>query len=489
MTMRRLSIAVLFLLATASAAAQEERCPLTQTIAECTNSIVKSTLQPFAEVAEARKAADTEEENADIAAEATGAPTVDSFLGNATRDFLSIFAAGLQTANLSEEQDALTLDWNLRVNELGDKPVKLQGVLRKPVLWKDFTDHLATGVDRTKLEDKLEDFDDLTLTVSYGPEDQKYGRNLAPHLTLFDVLHSGIAADITVQESTAAVAAREFALGRFSQNPDIQDIQDLQNKRFNELPPTRQDEARRLTIAAADSIAMTRTVFDTKFVAYGLDRFSDLLNNQPQLYFSASRRERSSLVGPRETTIKATYEKGFVNINTFRKEAADSCPKSNDTEAPPSEVEQAACAAAFKQYVKRPEIVAGLDAANRFAFSLEYSDAEDYTITDALVPTPFDVKGSRVTNGSIVYGRMMHRDRANGRDGRVDLSVTYADVRGDADKDNRFIASAIYTQKINDTMSFPIGVVWSNRDAHVPDSDQRLSAHFGLVFKMPKGMP
>lgn len=471
--MRRLIIAMLIFIAAGSVRAQAVRCPLSETIADCTNSIVDTTLLPFVEE---KKAEDTVKESADVATEATGVPTIDSFLGNSTRDFLSIFAAGLQTANLSEEQDALTLDWNLRINELGDDPVKLQGVLRKPVLWKDFTDHLAADVDRAKLEDKLEDFDDFTLSVSYAPEDQRRGRNLAPHLALFDSVHAGIAGEIKIEESSKAVAAREFALGAVVQKLGIADLQD---KRFDQLPAEHQEEVRRLTIASAEAIVADRATFDKAFAAHGLNRFSDLLNNQPQIYFSATRRERSSLVGPRETTVKATYEKGFVNVNTFRKEAGEKCSVGRDDE----------CAAFFTEYVKRPEIAAGLDAANRFTFSLEYSDSEDYTISDGLVPTPFEVKGSRVTNGSVVYGRMVHRDRVHARDGRIDLSVTYADVRGDADQDNRFIASAVYTQKISDTMSFPLGVVWSNRDANVPDSDHRLSAHFGLVFKMPNVLP
>ena len=41
----------------------------------------------------APSAEDTVKESADVATEATGVPTIDSFLGNSTRDFLSIFAA------------------------------------------------------------------------------------------------------------------------------------------------------------------------------------------------------------------------------------------------------------------------------------------------------------------------------------------------------------------------------------------------------------
>jgi len=458
--MRRISIALLVLFVSTSLAAQERKCENTNTIDQCTSSIVKSTL-----VASQEK---------EVAAEVTGTPTVDSFLGNSTRDFLSVFAAGLQTANISEKEDALTLDWNLRIQELGSDPVKLQAVVRKPTLFKSFSDKLPTDADRTRLKDDLGDFDDLTVSVSYASESKTHGRNLKPHLDLFEAIHGDLE---KVQPSE-----KEFALDLIAKLPELKDFAELDNVTFGAIPESVRERARGITIAAAEAIVASRAKFDQKFKAFQLDRFSDLINNQPQVYFSASRRERASLVGPRETSIKATYEKGFVNVNTFRKFAGGDCPGAT-TETGNT------CAAKFQQYVNDPAIVAGLDASNRLSFSLEYSDSEDYKITDTALTDPFVVKGSRVTNGAFTYGRIVRRDRVSSRDGRVDLSVTYADVRGDKDQDNRFIASAIYTQKMSDTMSLPIGVVWSNRDAHVPDSDRRLSVHFGLVFKVPKVAP
>jgi len=466
--MRRLIIALLILFVSIPLAAQTRKCENTDKISECTNSIVKSTLLARADD---EKPATAAKEEKDVTTETTGVPTIDSFLGNSTRDFLSLFAAALQSANLSEEKDALTLDWNLRIKNFNNDPIKLQGVLRKATLWKDFTDHLPTGTDRAKLEDQLGDFDDITLSVTYEPEGKKYGRNLEPHSTLFDRIHGGTA-------DVISTATAEFAFGKFVQdNPKL--FEQNQDPRFIDIPDAQREQVRQLVITAAEEIVKNRAAFDQKFAPL-VDRFSELLNNQPQIYFSASRRDRASLVGPRETSIKATYEMGFVNINAFLrgKTAKDAC----DDEKGDNQL----CSAEFEKYVTDSGNKADLNAANRISFSFEYADVEGYKITNDLVPTPFDVKGSRVTNGSFTYGRIMRRDRENHRDGRIDLSVTYADVRGDPEKDNLFTASAVYTQKMSDTVSFPIGIVWSNRDKHVPDSDHRLSAHFGLMFKLPK---
>src|SRR6185436_6733976 len=117
-------------------------------------------------------------EQADVSREATGSPAIESAAGNALRDFLSIFAAAVQTANLSEEGDALTLDWNMRMSEFGGNPIKFQGVFRKPVLWEPFATTVTSVADRDKLLKDLDDFDDVTVSVTWSPESAIHGRLL-----------------------------------------------------------------------------------------------------------------------------------------------------------------------------------------------------------------------------------------------------------------------------------------------------------------------
>lgn len=460
--MRALRITSLFLsllLLPTLALAQEATCKDDMTLQECTDKIVGSTLEAAAAA-----------EQGEVARETTGVPAVDADAGNALRDFLSIFSAAVQSATLTEKDDALTLDWNLRLDELGDDPVKLQAVFRRPSLWKPFAEKITNAADRDKLLGGLDDLDDVTVSATYAPESIKRGRNLEPHRPLFRMLM-----DAAVGNRTPTLSAD--TLGAILQEVDLDDdVEELEDVKFEDIADEDRERVRDAVIAAATDMKKSRAAFDALFAGSGLDRFSDLLNNQPQLYFSISRRERDSLSGPRETSIKATYEKGFVNLNTFHKEAAASCGDADD------------CAAAYKTYVRRPDVVQGLDAANRVSISFEYADAEEYDISTTLLPDPFLIEGTRKTNGSLTYGRVLRRDEQN-RDGRIDISLTYEDVKGDPKLDNRWIGSAIYTQKLSDTVGIPIGFVWANHDKDVAESDGRISAHIGLIFKLPKTLP
>jgi hypothetical protein len=452
--------ALLVLLLPCVAFGQETACPDDMKIMTCYNQIVGTTL----------RAAEEKEETKEVAAETTGVPAIEADAGNSLRDFLSFFAAAVQTATLSEKDDAITLDWNLRFSEAGEDPIKLQAVLRKPTLWKAFAETVSDAAVRDNLLEDLDDTDDITLSVSYGPENENLGRNLPPHRTLFNAVTAPVAA---LRPSDA-----EDELDKLLQTAGFDDdVADAEDLTFNDAPAARREDLRKATLKAARQAKADREAFVADFAKRGFERFSDLLNNQPQLYVSASRRERNSLVGPRETSLKLTYEKGFVNLNTFKKAAGGVCPDDSD-----------ACSAAFTTYVQRSDVIQGLDAANRVSLSIEYADVGEYDIKNALLPDPFHVEGSRKTNGSFTYGRVLRRDEQK-RDGRVDVSLTYEDVKGDPNLDNRWIGSAIYTQKLSDTVSIPIGFVWASHEKDVPDSDERVSAHLGLIFKLPKLVP
>ena len=463
--MRAMKITLLLLLLPAFAFAQESPCTNDMNIQQCTDAIVGSTL----DVAVAA-------EKSDVAKEATGVPAVNADAGNSLRDFLSFFAAAVETATLSEKDDALTLDWNLRINELGEDPVKLQAVFRKPALWKPFADKITNAADRDKLIEGLDDLDDVTVSATYAPESIERGRNLEPHRPLFRRLVNG--SGVGSRQPTI----ERLQLGLLLQDVELtdegEDVEDFEDIKFEHIKKEAdRAKVKDAVIAAANALKKNRAAYDALFAGAGLDRFSDLLSNQPQIYFSVGRRERDSLSGPRETNLKVTYEKGFVNLNTFRSAKAESCAKSDED-----------CAVAFKAYVRQPDVIQGLEAANRVSLSIEYADVGEVDITTTLLPEAFHAEGSRKTNGSFTYGRVLRRGEQN-RDGRVDVSLTYEDVKGDPNLDNRWIGSAIYTQKLSDTVSIPIGFVWANHEMDVPASDERLSAHVGLIFKLPKLRP
>jgi len=481
---KRILVAALLIIACLSMYAEGPCGAPNITVGGCLDELAPSTLQAVERATAAATERAAASEQADVSREATGSPAIESAAGNALRDFLSIFAAAVQTANLSEEGDALTLDWNMRMSEFGGNPIKFQGVFRKPVLWEPFATTVTSVADRDKLLKDLDDFDDVTVSVTWSPESAIHGRLLDPHRPIFDaIMRSRVknrfpAPEMDeLDELVQRLAAKKIA--------PFKDLEELDNLKFDDIEDVAMRElVREKVIAAGRQTALQRKEFDRQFKDAGLDRFSDLLNNQPQLYFSASTRERNPLVGPRDRNLKLTYEKGFANINTFRQKAGRACEDGKN-------LDDDACAQAFADYISDPQVVASMDAANRVALSIEHSDLEDYDIAAAALPSlpNFHVDGSRKWNGSFTYGRVLHQSESM-RDGRIDISLTYEDVKSDDPKlDSRWIGSAIYTQKLTDTLSLPLGIVWASHKEDVPDSDRELSAHFGLIFKIPKVVP
>ncbi len=468
-------LVILLVIAASSLRAEVKPCTTPRmTVTDCFSELVPSTLEALLPDAEKQVAERAATEEVQVKAAPTGVPAIDSTAGSSLRDFLSRFLVGMENGNLSDDGNALTVDYNLRLSDLGKRVVKIQGVIRKPTLWEPFATSLDSDSSRDKLGGKLNDFDDITLSLTYAPENMRMGRSLEPHRKMFR------AALNAVGSRTPSDALRELVeqfRAMKNANPaafaSVEDFDDLVFDDIKDLDA--QEEIREKTIAAARGIVTSRVDFDKRYDAAGLNLFSDLLNNQPQLYVSLSTREREALVGPRGRSLKATYELGFVNLNSFRDEAGDQC----------DDMSSAACVAAFTDYAQRSDVQAGSAESNRVAISLEYNDLDDYDITGEDITTPFHVEGTRKWSGSIAYGRMLVKRDAATHDGRIDFSLTYEDLSSkDANVDNRWVASAIYTQKISDALSLPFGVVWSNHDADVPDSDKRVSAHFGLVFKM-----
>jgi hypothetical protein len=447
------------------------------TVQQCLDETVPSTLQAARAETAAATAQAVAAEQREVVTAATGSPAIESAAGNALRDFLTRFLIGMENGNLSDEGDALTLDYNLRLNDLGNRVVKVQGVLRKATLWEPFAAGLDSDTTRDKLAKDLDDFDDVTLTLTYAPEGARVGRMLEPHRPLFDAI---LNANVQPRQSPAEHDELLRYIRELRQNDPaaftgVEELEDLKFQAITNLEL--RERLREKTLAVANAFVDTRAEFDRQYNAAGLNLFSDLLNNQPQFYLAGSTRERNALAGPRERTLRATYEMGFVNLNDFKTESKHACDDPVNHPDP--------CAAAYAAYVARPEKLAGANASNRVALSLEYTDLEDYDITAADIPN-FHVDGTRKWSGSFAYGRVLLRQKESAHDGRVDFGVTYEDLHSKASEiDNRWIASAIYTQKISDTLSLPIGLVWSSHEDAVPNSDQRVSAHFGLVFKMP----
>jgi hypothetical protein len=143
-------------------------------------------------------------------------------------------------------------------------------------------------------------------------------------------------------------------------------------------------------------------------------------------------------------------------------------------------------------------------SSDRFSLAIQY-DRTDATAVDLPQYTVnYTVPSGHKFTYSVIYGRPMSvRQPA---DGRVDFSVNYEDTKVVKAEDvvslsrrvpldtaaattvpprDRLVASVTFTQKLSDTMSIPVSLIYANHAQFLSNVDKKLNVHFGLIYKLP----
>ncbi|HVR40904.1 MAG TPA: hypothetical protein VMU84_17565, partial [Thermoanaerobaculia bacterium] len=178
-----------------------------------------------------------------------------------------------------------------------------------------------------------------------------------------------------------------------------------------------------------------------------------------------------NIVGPNEVSAKASFEWGPQNLSTFISTYENCGEKTIKDNAKQ-------CFDDLQKYAK--------DAAvDRIALSVEYhrTNRRWIDLTDPSIE--FGIPRAETFVGSLTYGRPLSANPVAANSARFDVKVEYED-NSEKGIDNRLTGSAIVTWKVNDAVSVPLGIVFANHQNDLPDSDRELSAHFGLIYKLPK---
>jgi hypothetical protein len=418
-----------------------------------------------------------------VATANTGIPGITQPNASSVRDFLNLFTAAVETATVSEGNNALTLDWNIPFDYLGrnGEKIKLQAIFTKPALSAQTKTALGSNSTAiTELTDSLDDADDIKATLSYSPHTRRLGRSLAPH----DALLQGLLLAASPDETEA--------LQKFAQL-----MQSLQGKRtdsggapnqdttFEDLP----DDFGPGFMADIESLARTERAIAGRMQGT-VDAFATVLNNQPQAYGTVIYHSRDEIAGQNELSAKFTFELGRQNLNKFLSDHADNCEldkiAAEARGAPIDESDQ--CLADLLSYANKVNTDAG--GASRLAISVEYQQAQHTTIT---LPSKYsiaalDAPGSHSLVYSLTWGLPMETP-LEAREGRLEVALNYENVSTDPNKKDRFIGSVTYTQKLSDTITVPISLVYANHTQFLPQSDRQLGVHFGLSYKLPDLTP
>ena len=467
--MTRRSTLLLLALSLVCAVAAAQECQLSDTALGCWtryNPVSGSALtQAQVDAAAQQSEAATQKS---VAAANTGISSLVSPSASSVKDFLSLISASVESASLTSSGQAVTLDYNPPIKILGaDHALKLQATFNQPELNQQLTTHFASDPGALKpFEDDLTDTDDLALSGTVQPTSERFGRSIVPHRATFRAMMNAVLPDRSSWQQALGQAIVASGLSAETQT-------------FASLPAEQQQAAMQAVESAAkqqQAVLRTAGAFASKFAR--------LLNNQPQLYGSALYDSRKNVVGPNEWTAKVTYELSSTNLNAFRRKYGTTCTET----ALAARTTAAQCARLLQNF-------AGSDAVDddRLSFSLEYHRTNRRWIKGDPNLQGFEFGYARAHNFEyeVKYGRTLQGDSMGSSNGRVDLSFRYEDVEDPTNTANdvksRGVGAITYTQKINDSLSIPISLVYANHTANLGDVDRKLNAHFGLVYKLPTG--
>ena len=464
----RLLIALLFLTAPLLAQTPSTaKCALSDTPSDCFHRFVPKLPEVAASSA---KEAQSQVNNAN-----SGLTTLVSSSGSAVNDFLSRLVGSLQTSSLSQNGQTWTFDWDPNLGK--DGQLKLQTVLVDPKVSSQVSTALASNPAAvTALNDDLTATDDVTFSLSWSLVSRTYGRSIDPHRDVFSTLLAGVMPDTAATDDAMFVALQGAGITTSSFNTKFQDM--AAGDQTKQLAALNAVEAasRNGQLALDAATALTHS-------------FAKMLHNQPQIYVSGMITNRTAVVGPNEIIAKGTFEYGFRNLHNFFRTYRSTCDEITLTAASAPQ-----CATMLEKYAGD---TGGPDAGSdsgRLAISVEYHKADANKVDLPQYSVNLSTKAGHSLIAELTYGRTI-APRPDRKSGRIDVAVSYQDIQNAAaipsisnpsgDVKDQFLASITYTQKISDTVSFPISLVYANHASYLPSVDRKLNANFGIQYKMP----
>lgn len=443
----RLALLFLFIVGGNSLAAQ---CTPDETPLQCWRDI------NGVPAATARNVATTNTGASSVSTQATAA---------ALHDFLSLFTAGVDTGTVVQNATSVTIDWNVPFPFVEDNDrVKIQSTFTDPELAADV--QAAPGVNATAAKNKLTNFDDITTTIYYDPVNRRFGRSIAPHIALLRAL------DTTPLSATALQALGQYIVDHnitgFTNATKFSTVTDPETQKGLIAAVEAAANAEKQSAASATAIVKALTI---------------AINNQPQAYAGGIYHYRNPLIGPDEFSIKGTLEIGYNSLNQFLRSNNAVC---NDT-ALSDQTNAKSCADKLIAFTNAQDTTQP-NGNGRLSCSIEYkqarSDSVDLSSFGVAAPnTPLVRPETHSLVYSLTWGRPLPGARI--KDARVDLAINYNNISNDPTKKDQFVASLTFSQKVSDTLTLPLSIVYANHADYLPQTDKRLGVHFGFSYKVP----
>jgi hypothetical protein len=474
---------------TAELAAQQGICDDNDTMDDC-NARVADRIESTAAAPTVGTEASLKNAEADLAAKPAGTTALGPGLGSAINDFIPVLAGALGFTPTTTEEGAAAFESNLRVPVgSASQKIRVRVVLREAEVYEPLRLSLpeATREVRTAaLNDQLGDFDDVGLGLAWNHESQSFGRSFEAYRSQYDRL-LGLESEEFHRRPGVVEAKRRvrqeadsiYRVVRESITADSLDpargctfmpltVARLQLKCFKESVRDRLEEVIERAMRATVEV---EAEFDGQLERTGFYDLPDLVNNQPQLAAQLNVDVRQELVGPNAVSATVRYETGFVNMNGLR----HACQEDR---------EESITVDCLRAYVKDPARQKSLERGDRFFVALSYGRLSDYAVDLEEDGVALDLDGTWSFTGELGFGRYVAFNRAGDQIGRIDLSAMYVHHQDDPNRENRFVGSATYTQRIAPSLSLAAGVSYASEPEFLGEVEHRVSATFGVRYKL-----
>lgn len=427
--------------------------------------------------------------------------------------YLSLAGLGL---GKGDDSSAIRIDGNAPLLQKGANNTQLRlAAIPKPELSQLALQALsdAAGGVVEDLKSKLGPTDDYTGQISFSLNAFGFGRNLADYRDEFSGLLAGAFPgtspdfdlwfdDIKVCFGETNVDALNTAVAAFKRGAAFRSHQQECERALADLPDVAQKQVRLLK-----DYAQARQ--DAK-----LDRFADLVSNQPALTVSGFRTQRDPLVGSSFWGARVSFEMGFYNLHSFEHAAGPACDgalKPAYIDAPRYADADKRCLDAFTTYITQH--ADRLREQNRVAAWIEYDRLQDLHLQVPQAGVDLRIDGASRIAAGLGVGHVLFTE-GDGRSTRIDLFGRYDHFVADSVRLDHAMYSVVLTQRLG-ALSVPFVLAYADRsefkagptgltatlglssdfglpdapDLDLPDVAHRLSTRQPTMPALPTGLP
>lgn len=372
-------------------------------------------------------------------------------------NFLQRFLATIDLPGLTEEEGLLSFRYNPPGGIFG-----LEAAAKKPELFGKLKGAIPEADRATKsaeLEKGLGNFDDIgfKLSVNIRPQNSLMGQG-----TDYRKYSSALMTE-ALKETEGKNTAEKLA--RFAYLNAFRRLKISPESNVEQAGPHR-EELDGLSQKMVEASQAWQDAYLREIGAAGVFQLADLVANQPQFTLEIKGQTRDDLIGPDNIEAMLALEVGIgANFNMLKR----------------------VCAAGELECFKKFLADHGDAVEKKWRFKVEAGYKETDAYKSPVDGVTLDLAKAESLIAKATFGGVLTFTKdEEGKTVELNsfaLEAAYDDVTGDEERQNRFIATATLTQRVDDDMSLQVSFVWANKPEYLGDVEEEISARAGIRYK------